>query len=82
MKRFLDLIGTWTIKFHWLFLLVIFGGQWLTGQIISEPEEWGWIMDFRLAQQFHSLNGKLIFIALIYMAANKLWLELKRRGKI
>ena len=72
MKNFLNTIGTWTIKHHWIVLLVIFGGQWLTGQY----------MNFRLARQLHELNGKLIFLALIYMALNKLWLSLKRQGKI
>ena len=73
---------TWTTKHHWLFLLIIFGGQWLTGQIISEPNEWGWIMDFRLARQLHDLNGKLIFFALGFMAFHKLYLWLKSNGKI
>ena len=72
MTNLINQLGAWTVKHHWLFLLVIFGGQWLTGQY----------MNFPLARQLHSLNGKLIFIALIYMAANKLWLELKRKGKI
>lgn len=82
MKNFLNQIGAWTIRYHWIFLLSIFGLQWLTGEIMSEPEEWGWLLNPRLARQIHGLNGKLIFIALIYMAGNKLWLELKRKGKI
>ena len=72
MKNLLNALGAWTVKHHWIFLLVIFGGQWLTGENINYP----------LARQFHGLNGKLIFLALIYMALNKLWLSLKRQGKI
>lgn len=63
---------TWTVKHHWIFLLIIFGLQWWTGENIQLP----W------ARQVHSFNAKVILIALIFMAINKLWLELKRRGKI
>lgn len=72
MKNFLNIIGAWTIKHHWIFLLIIFGGQWLTGQYMNYP----------LARQLHLLNSQVIFILLIYMAAGKLWLYLKRKGKI
>ncbi len=72
MKNLLNLIGAWTIKHHWIFLLVIFGLQWWTG----ENMQLGW------TRQIHQLNGKLVFASLVYMAGNKLWLYLKRKGKI
>lgn len=82
MKNLINQIGGWTIKYHWIFLLVIFGTQWLTGEIMSESEKWGWLLNPRLARQIHSLNGKMVLAALVFMAANKFWLVLKRREKI
>jgi hypothetical protein len=82
MKNFLNFIGAWTVKHHWIFLLLIFGLQWLTGEVMSNPKTWMWLMNGRLARQLHALNGQVIFWVLIYMAVNKLWLSLKRKGKI
>jgi hypothetical protein len=82
MKQFLNVIGAWTIKHHWLFLLAIFGLQWLTGQVMADPKDWGWVMNSSLARRLHILNSQVIAWLLIYMAANKLWLYLKRKGKI
>ncbi len=82
MRRLLELVGAWTIKHHWIFLLAIFGLQWLTGEAMVYPKQWGWLMDARLARQLHALNSQVILWVLIYMAGNKLWLYLKRKGKI
>jgi len=72
IKQIINQLGAFTVKHHWLILLIIFGLQWWTGEN----------MKIRWARQLHDLNGKLVLTALIYMAANKLWLELKRKGKI
>ena len=82
MKEILNQIGVWTIKHHWIFLLLIIGLQWLTGSVMLKPADWGWLMDTGLARKFHTLNSQLIFWLLIYLGLNKLWLWLKRSGKI
>jgi len=82
LKEFLNQIGAWTIKHHWIFLLLIIGLQWLTGTIMQKPTQYLWLMDAELARRLHILNSQLIFYLLIYMAFNKLWLWLKRAGKV
>lgn len=82
MRKIFNQVGAWTVKHHWLFLLGIFGFQWLTGEATAEPEDWHWLMDRSLALKLHRANGRLVLLTLIYMAVNRVWLWLKRRGKI
>ena len=62
----------WSINNHWIFLLIILGSQWLTGQFMSLP----------LARTIHNLNSKVIVILTLGLAFDKLYLWLKSKGKI
>ena len=61
-----------SVKNHWLFLVIILGLQWFTGQYMYLP----------LAKSIHNLNSKIIVIFVIGLTFDKLYLWLKSNGKI
>jgi len=82
MKNLIQKLVLWSVKHHWIFLSLILFLQWLTGQIMGEPRQWGWIMSIRTARTIHNFLSPLIVIATIALAFDKLFLALKRKGKI
>jgi hypothetical protein len=82
LKPTLNKIVTFSIKNHGLFLIIILFLQWLTGQIMGEPNQWGFLLPHQTARTIHNLLSKVIVITTIGLALDKLYLYLKRKGKI
>lgn len=72
----------WTIKNHWLALVVLIGVQYLTGNMLAEPNEFPISLDRGLVLAIHSWGGKLFLIAGGLLAAEKIYLLLLKKNKI
>jgi hypothetical protein len=81
VKSFINRAVMWSIKNHWIFLIILVGVQSLTGSAMVDPKPW---IPFsqNLLFTLHSFLGKLIFVLAIGLTLEKLYLWLLRRGKI
>lgn len=71
----------WSIKNHWIFLIVLVGIQYLTGQELADSGFW---IPFNREVVFrvHSFLGTVILIFAILLVLQKLYLWLMRTGKV
>ena len=70
------------VKNHWLILVVMIGVQYITGNILSEPNELPVNLDRGLVLAIHSLGGKLFLIVGTLLAVEKIYLMLLRKNKV
>ena len=70
-----------SIKNHWLILVVMIGVQYLTGNMLAEAE-FPINLDRGLVLAIHSLGGKLFLIAGALLAVEKIYLILLKKNKV
>lgn len=70
------------IKNHWLVLVAMIAVQYLTGKMLSSPNEFPLNLDRGLVLAIHSLGGKLFLIAGGLLAVEKIYLFLLKKSKI
>lgn len=80
IKPNLTKIVMWSVKKHWLILVVLIGGQYLTGKGLADPSLTSISYDRLFG--LHSFGGNLILIAAIFLGLEKIYLWLMRTGKI
>lgn len=71
----------WTVKQHWLWLVIILGLQYISGQVMS-GEDKPIILSYSQYRLIHIWNAKLIVLLTIGLAGQKLYLWLSRKGII
>ncbi len=67
---------------HWLVLVALIGVQYLTGNMLSEVNEFPVDLDRGLVLAIHSLGGKLFLITGGLLAVEKIYLFLLKKNKI
>lgn len=82
MKKIIQKTVLWSIKNHWLFLILIIFAMWFTGEVMSGHPEWGAIISRRNARALHNFVSKIVILSVIGLALDKLYLFLKTKGKI
>lgn len=70
------------IKNHWLILVAMIAVQYLTGNMLSEANEFPVNLDRGLVLAIHSLGGKLFLITGGLLAVEKIYLYLLKKNKI
>lgn len=71
----------WSVKKHWVFLVVLMGMQFVTGKQLTD--EWVFFNFERgLVFRVHSFLGFLLLLAAIGLAIEKLYLWLLRKGRL
>lgn len=71
----------WAIRNHWMLLIAIISFQYFSGKAMSEGS-WFFNLKPRTLLMLHNLNGTLIFITMLLLAAEKGYLWLLKKGKI
>ena len=72
----------WSIKNHWMWLVVILGLQYISGEAIGGSRRLLAVMEYPRWLTIHELNSKLILIVVTGLAIEKGYLWLIRRGRI
>ena len=71
----------WSVKNHWLLLVVAIGAQYLIGKAMVNPN-----LDIPLSYDnllsIHSWLGNLILVVAVFLGIEKIYLWLLRRGTI
>lgn len=70
------------IKNHWLILVAMIAVQYLTGNMLSESNEFPVDLDRGLVLAIHSWGGKLFLITGGFLAVEKIYLFLLKKNKI
>ncbi len=72
----------WSVKNHWLMLVLILGLQYISGEAIGGDRKWLEITGYQNWRMIHELNSKLILIVTGLLALEKGYLFLLRSRKI
>lgn len=72
----------WSVKNHWLMLVLILGLQYISGEAIGGDKKWLEITGYQNWRMIHELNSKLILIVTGLLALEKGYLFLLRSRKI
>lgn len=73
----------WSVRNHWLWMVVIVGLQWLTGHVLNGDLVFvAGIFSFATWRQIHLVNSWVIVGTVGVMAAEKLFLWMSRSGRI
>lgn len=72
----------WSVKNHWLMLVLILGLQYISGEAIGRDKKWLEITGYQNWRMIHELNSKLILIVTGLLALEKGYLFLLRSRKI
>ena len=72
----------WSVKNHWLMLVLILGLQYISGEAIGGDKKWLEITGYQNWRIIHELNSKLILIVTGLLALEKGYLFLLRSRKI
>ena len=78
LKKKLTPLVMWSIKNHWIFLVLLIGLQYLTGEQMTEPKAFI-PLSAPMALQIHSILGKLILIGTAALFLDKMYLLWLRR---
>ena len=82
LKAIVTKIVMWSVKNHWLMLVLILGLQYISGEAIGGDRKWLEITGYQNWRMIHELNSKLILIVTGLLALEKGYLYLLRRRKI
>ena len=72
----------WSVKNHWLMLVLILGLQYISGEAIGGDKKWLEITGYQNWRMIHELNSKLILVVTGLLALEKGYLFLLRSRKI
>lgn len=72
----------WSVKNHWLMLVLILGLQYISGEAMGGDKKWLEITGYQNWRMIHELNSKLILIVTGLLALEKGYLFLLRSRKI
>lgn len=72
----------WSVKNHWLMLVLILGLQYISGEAIGGDKKWLEITGYQNWRMIHELNSKVILIVTGLLALEKGYLFLLRSRKI
>lgn len=72
----------WSVKNHWLMLVLILGLQYISGDAIGGDKKWLEITGYQNWRIIHEINSKLILIVTGLLALEKGYLFLLRSRKI
>jgi len=85
MKKLINKIIVLSFKNHWLILLILASFMYLSGEIMSKPGKFAFLLPFNLYYliiELHGLFGKLILISAIVLSVQKIYLILSKKIKI
>jgi len=82
LKTIVTKIVMWSVKNHWLMLVLILGLQYISGEAIGGDKKWLEITGYQNWRMIHELNSKLILIVTGLLALEKGYLFLLRSRKI
>lgn len=72
----------WSVKNHWLMLVLILGLQYISGEAIGGDKKWLEITGYQNWRMIHELNSKLILVVTGLLALEKGYLFLLRSRKV
>lgn len=72
----------WSVKNHWLMLVLILGLQYISGEAIGGDKKWLEIIGYQNWRMIHELNSKLILVVTGLLALEKGYLFLLRSRKV
>lgn len=82
IKAMVTKMVMWSVKNHWLMLVLILGLQYISGEAIGGDRKWLEITGYQNWRMIHELNSKLILIVTGLLALEKGYLFLLRSRKI
>ncbi|QHO63439.1 hypothetical protein [Candidatus Chazhemtobacterium aquaticus] len=82
IKAMITKMVMWSVKNHWLMLVLILGLQYISGEAIGGDKKWLEITGYQNWRMIHELNSKLILIVTGLLALEKGYLFLLRSRKI
>lgn len=82
IKAMVTKMVMWSVKNHWLMLVLILGLQYISGEAIGGDKKWLEITGYQNWRMIHELNSKLILIVTGLLALEKGYLFLLRSRKI
>lgn len=82
IKAMVTKMVMWSVKNHWLMLVLILGLQYISGEAIGGDKKWLEITGYQNWRMIHELNSKLILIVTGLLALEKGYLFLLRSRKV
>ena len=82
LKAMVTKMVMWSVKNHWLMLVLMLGLQYVSGEAIGGDRKWLEIAGYGNWRMIHELNSKLILIVTGLLALEKGYLFLLRNRKI
>lgn len=82
IKAMVTKMVMWSVKNHWLMLVLILGLQYISGEAIGGDKKWLEITGYQNWRMIHELNSKLILVVTGLLALEKGYLFLLRSRKI
>ena len=82
IKAMVTKMVMWSVKNHWLMLVLILGLQYISGEAIGGDKKWLEITGYQNWRMIHELNSKLILIVTGLLALEKGYLSLLRSRKV
>jgi hypothetical protein len=71
----------WSIKNHWIGLVVLIGTMYITGNAMAEANPYI-PLSYSMLFTIHSWTGKLVLITAVFLALEKLYLWLLRNKRL
>ena len=82
IKAMVTKMVMWSVKNHWLMLVLILGLQYISGEAIGGDKKWLEITGYQNWRMIHELNSKLILVVTGLLALEKGYLFLLRSRKV
>lgn len=82
IKAMVTKMVMWSVKNHWLMLVLILGLQYISGEAIGGDKKWLEITGYQNWRMIHEINSKLILVVTGLLALEKGYLFLLRSRKI